>query len=450
MDSKINSLDFLSDTLGSYDPYSLRILVNKTYSEGLEGLSGIDSFNKRDFATLFHEFVHQLQNTSSIVGFQQFNAMVSVWHNTRNISYDSCDDESAYLRQEAVNILQAYPCHKNIGPQKKNLLDITKIENLEDIKKQEFTKQAIKISYSYNSSHFELQFGIGEFYESCADVLERFFCMKIKIDDNDFESNSIPYRIGESIAKEIYPECSDFRLIILLLTALQHASPHQMFIFLIHTYGKNFVDDEFVREECNKHVKDLVEINAKWIAKTSDMINKGFPFDDPYLGDVIKSFDSAINKNLNSRMVTPFIELDFLMEINEYNYKEKIKLFIKNAGGSLIYAKDQSNNSPGKVERIVIGNYESIYHNHKGWLTFNISLFLTMKNTKAIIAIETDHNEKYKCPVFIYCDHKNKIKNCNYCNATPYKYTQPLEGADNCAHQLALFKTDLRSHYRNG
>ncbi|CAM7492961.1 hypothetical protein WDR94_001412 [Citrobacter amalonaticus] len=449
MHNEINPLDYLNENLGSYDPFSLRIMINKTYSENIEESSGLDSFNKRDFATLFHEFTHQLQNTSSIVGFQQFNAIVSIWHNTRNISYDPNDKESAILRQESQRILQGYPCNKKDEPQKRGLLDIISIENLEDILKQKYTKKKLKITYSYNKSSFELSFGIGEFYESCAEILERFFCRKIKLYDNFFESNSIPYKIGESIAKKFYPECSDYCLIVLMLTALQHASPHQIFIFLVHAYGVLKLDEKTVREQCKDHVETLIKINKEWINKTGDVIENGFPFDDPYLGDVIKFFNLTIKNNLKKRIEHPFLELDFLMTIDEYNYKEKIESIIKNSGGSIIYAKDQSGNSLCDVEKIVIGDYTSIYHNQKAWLTFIISIFLTMRNSKTISITETDHFERYKCPAFLYCNHKNKTINAAFCEATPYKYPVAIEGADNCAHQLALYKTDLRNNNNN-
>lgn len=442
-----DNIDYLNGTLGSYDPYSLRILINKTYSENRKTSSGIHSFNKRDCATLFHEFVHQLQNTASIIGFRQFDSIVSMWHNTRNIKFAPNDEVSTRLRQETIEILKTYSSYKKDMPQKKGLLKISNIEKLDDIKKQIFTADPIKLHYSYNSSYFHFVFGIGEFYESCAHTLEEYFCTKIKFHNDVFEANSIPYKIGESIAKKIFPECSNLRLMILMLTALQHTSPHQMFIFLMCSYGSNQYDDEIIKKVCQEHVKELIALNNNWIAKTSDTVENGFPLDDPYLGDVIKSFNSSIKRNLNNRMFTPFLELDFLMELNELNYKDKLESFIETLGGSIIYTTDQSSHSSGEIEKIVIGDHQSIYNNHKGWLTFITSILLTKKNPIIIDATTLNKEEIYKCPAYLYCEHKNKQNNNLYCTKEPYKHPQALEGNDNCAHQLAVYKTDLKNHY---
>ena len=154
MDENIDLLDYLNNTLGSYDPYSLRILVNKTYSESNKNSPSIHSLNQRDCVTLFHEFIHQLQNTSSIIGFSQFNCIVSMWQNTRNIQFNIDDEVSNNHLQKTLQTLKKYVCYKNNTPQKSGLLDVFEIERFDDIKNQIFTDDAIKIHYSYNSSHF--------------------------------------------------------------------------------------------------------------------------------------------------------------------------------------------------------------------------------------------------------------------------------------------------------
>ncbi|MFD1260666.1 hypothetical protein [Entomomonas asaccharolytica] len=430
-------MDDLYQTLGSYDPYSLRIKINKTYREPSERGLGIDSFNKRDCATLFHEFIHQLQNTSSIVGFQQFNAMVSIWHNTRNIIYDPNDKESHTHRNEAIKILKYYQYYNNDKPQKNGLLKITSIGGVQEIAEQKFTNNPIKINYCFNDSKFELNFGIEEFYESCADALERFFCTRIKLDITpEFESDSIPYKIGESIAKKIHPECSDYRLIVFMLTALQHSSPHQCFVYLVNLYGNDQFTDEQIRGLCEKHTKELIEGNVTWIEDTKNILEIGFPLPDPCLGDVVKTFNNSINNNLNKRKVTPFVELDFLERIDENNFKEEIKLLIESFGGCIIYAIDQSGNLPPKPDKIVIGDSESNYHNnHKGWLTFIVSIYLAIKNK-----IEINYDGNYECPAILYCDHEYKSNNLAFCKKTPHKHPEASGNRDNCAHQLAKYK----------
>ncbi|MEI7410964.1 hypothetical protein [Pectobacterium aroidearum] len=444
MSDKFDFSDYLRNTLGSYSPYSLRIILNKTYSEDNEDLPGIDSFNKRDYVTLFHEFTHQLQNISSIIGFKQFNSIISIWHNTRNIAYDPNDTISNFNRDRAMTILQSYHCVDNNRPQKFGLLNITHIDGLDGIKAQKFTENPIKINYLYNDTDFSLTFGIGEFYESCADTLECFFAKKIKLHNNGSESTSIPYKIAESMAKKICPECSEFRLIILMLTSLQHAAPHQMLVFLMYTYGKIQCDDQVIKNKCEEHVKNLLDLNTVWAIEIGNMIDNGFPYKDPYLGDVIKSFNISIKENINNRKNSPFIELDFLMEINEINYKEKIKSFIESFGGSIIYAKNQFN----EMEKIVIGDCNSIYHNHKGWLTFNTSIAISSKKPLILNESNTINYEEYKCPVISYCDHENKINNYNFCEKSPFNHPQASEAENNCAHQLALYKTDLKNHYK--
>lgn len=443
MEDEILPTDYLNAKLGSYKPSALTIKINKTYSAISATGPGIESFNPRDYATLFHEFCHKLQNTSSITGFQFFDLITSIWHNGRNFTHDSNDVDSESLIINSASILNTYPLNKNKNLQKSKLLVIAKIHDIEIIMKQKYTREPVSISYIHNDSECELMFGIGEFYESCADALERFFCTKINHSDIFSDASSIPYKIGESIAKFFNPQCSDYRLIIMLLTSMQHASPHQIFILLSSLFGNQEIPDERVRYLCEEQARNLININKEWIVRTRKTIADGFPYEDPFLGDVFKSLSTSIEKNLRIRLEKPFFELDFLECITINNYKERLVHFIEDFDGCVIYVDDQSMELSGGYQKIIIGD-TSVFNQEREFMTFQCSIFLAINDLNE--CKKFNEKREYSCPVFDYCENMNKIEYQNICLNAPHNHPKADTHGNNCAFQLATYKYDLRNH----
>lgn len=443
MEDKILPTDYLNTKLGSYNPSTLAIKINKTYSAINAPEAGVESFNPRDCATLFHEFCHKLQNTSSITGFQFFDSITSIWHNGRNFIYDPTDKESENLIEDSTNALNTYPLNKNEVLQKSNLLRITKIHNIKTILNQDYTRSPVSISYIYNDSECNLNFGIGEFYESCADALERFFCTKINYHDDFSDASSVPYKIGESIAKYFNPQCSDYRLIILLLTSMQHAIPHQMFILLSESFGNPKFSDEQVRDFCGKAVQDLINMNKEWILHTKKIIDDGFPNEDPFLGDVFKLLSKTIEKNLSTRLKKPFFELDFLESITIDNYKEKLAHFIEDFDGCAIYVNDQSMELSANYQKIIIGD-KSVFNKEKEFMTFQCSIFLATKKLNEHKKL--NEKREYSCPVFEFCKNMNKSESQDICLKAPYLHPKASISSNNCPFQLAVYKYDLNNY----
>lgn len=442
MENEILPIDYLNLTLGSYHPSTLTIKINKTFSDMTTAGTGIESFNPRDCATLFHEFCHKLQNTSSIAGFQFFDLITSIWQNGRSFIYDSSDEVSNNSNLSAASILNTYPLNKNPTSQKRKLLTITKINNMEAITEQKYTREPVVISYIHNGSACELRFGIGEFYESCADALEKYFCAKINHHDIFSDADSVPYKTGESIAKFFNPQCSDYRLLILLLTSMQHGSPHQAFILLASIFHNPDTSDERIREICEIQARDFININRGWIAGTRDMIDRGFPREDPFLGDVFKSLSASIDKNITIRSEIPFLELDFLDRITEENYKEQLTCFIADFDGCVIYVDDQSMEPSGNYQKIVIGD-NSIFNQSKEFMTFQCSIFLGLKNYNDCMVIKQQID--YSCPVFSYCEDMKKTEHRHICLTAPHCHPKADIRGGNCPFQLATYKYDLNN-----
>lgn len=443
MKNEMLPTDYLNATLGSYNPSALAIKINKTQSTAMTTDAGIDSFNPRDCTTLFHEFCHKLQNTSSVIGYQFFNLITSIWHNGRSYNYDSKDEESKTSNTNAVTILNTYPLNKNKKIQKRNLLEIRKIHNIEVIEGQNYNSDPVAVSYIHNDSEFEFMFGIGEFYESCADVLERLFCEKINYSDDFSIADSIPYKTGESIVKFFNPQCSDYRLLILLLTSMQHSYPHQMFVMLSSLFNNPEIPDQIVREVCEEHARIFINSNKEWITLSKETLDNGFPYEDPFLGDVFKLINSSIEKNLSMRAENPFFELDFLDRITENNYKDELVHFIECFGGCIIYVDDQSRELSIGYQKIVIGE-NSVFNQEKEFMTFQCSVFLAAKNINGYSVSNVE--KEYACPAFNYCENMNKTKNKNHCLTAPHNHPKVDATSNNCPFQLAAYKYDLKNH----
>ena len=69
--------------------------------------------------------------------------------------------------------------------------------------------------------------------EGSAYFLEKYFCKKLGINNQDDITPSIPYKLAEAIGFYYNNSISETRTIGVMLTALQHVQPHKAYIELM-------------------------------------------------------------------------------------------------------------------------------------------------------------------------------------------------------------------------
>ncbi|EPL4522792.1 hypothetical protein QCK34_000071 [Enterobacter asburiae] len=455
---------FNSMGLGSYNPVSMRVSVSKTNDEKRVGDNKLSQLNDFDCTTLFHEYIHHLQNVSTITGLQHHDLQISMWHNARCYIFDKShkkDDApvSKKLALDAMHKTFEYRnSNKNILNSKDTLI-LKKIENLSLlISAMSGTNgtvdfNPVKLSFIQGGNVVSVNFGIFEFQESAANYLEGVFCEKILQPPDRFLVDNVPYKIIHALKLHYAPNSDNEALLPIILTALQSTVPHKMFIYLLYSLIARekskctckeicYCDKKLdVREECEVYARKLISLQDVWVEKVRNQIFDGFPKEDVNFGDILKKITNSIISKVEKRKSNPFIEIDFLKKINHLNFRDEFYHFISENGGCGYYLTDSFSGNDTFLEPNIVGEKVVFNYNNIGWLTFEAAFHYT----KLHYFYDSNNNIELKtpttigkCPLECYCDHKNRLPH----NCTPQETSSLIEN-ENCAYQLAIIKTQL-------
>lgn len=424
--------DELNSNLGSYSPFFLRIKV----------LELIDDYKSFEDVAFFHEYMHHLQCVSTIIGLSHLNSLVCLWHSIRNIVQDNDDLASKEQFYIAARNLKYHEVNNKL-PRIKS--DIT-ISSIEDFSEQEPTQEPVKLKALLGGEELNINFGILEFFESLAYILECLFSRKIDVKDvGYFSPATIPYKLGLSIGYFLNKNYSKSNLAMIMLTAIQHPCPHREFILLARNLAACDISDDILEEKLSDASNVLITQQTEWISSVKLEVYNGFPCDDPLFGNIIKSLFQISISNIDKRKVTPFDELRFIGAINS---KEDYLLmrddFIKSWGGCMSVTES----STGDTRRGNIGTQDSIFSNTRAWEVFQttihyIKLYFDIHSESVSYSLQ--ENLKSKCPLFCYCSHGNKVNNPNICANNPWSHPTPNDDESDCPYQLAVYKTDLKN-----
>lgn len=450
--------------LGNYNPVSMRVRINKTHSEEIAKHEVFNELNDLDCTTLFHEYIHHLQNTSTITGIQHLDLQVSMWHNTRCYMLDAnCMPEDAIIsKQLAIGAILKAEEYKDSNKQlSKSTRDIVvnEVLHLDKIKKQmdglslDELYSPVVLNCKQDENNISVKFGIFEFQESSANFMEGVFCEKINQQIDKLGINHVPYKLIQAIQIYLFPKCKQETLLSIILTALQHVTPHKMFIKLLHDIAKreeaickckiecHCSSQIGVREECEDYARKLLRSNLDWAMACKKQIYKGLPNQDKHFGDLIKIIISSILDKIQIRCENPFPEIDFLKSINPENFRCELEKFILKNGGCGYYVADHNLAEEEVLRPIIIGSVSSFNNNNMAWMTFEAAMHYTkhhyIKTDEAISIVHPGNIEL--CPLQKYCEHKSKVnKKCK-----PSQHQTATTEDASCAYQLAIFKTKL-------
>lgn len=429
-----------STSLGSYNPFFFKLVVKRTWNSELNEQSKFNEFSESETATLFHEFVHHLQNIASIPGLSHFSSLISIWHNTRIVSYDQNDNESASNLNMAYDNIKNYLCKKTSNKTTKSIMScqVNKINQPID------NLAPIKISVMIEEQSLDIDFGIADFFESSAYELENFYRKQIGLENIDDLTPTIPYKIGRGICKMYIPELDEVTFIKILLTSSQHASPHKAFICLLQEINEIGITGN-LDKILELNLTKLIGINSEFIEKVKGSITSGFPMEDYIFGDVIKSIFEVIDGNIKKQFLSPFPELEFLLSVNKDNYKEKLEELIDSFGGCVIYRDSGIDTSIEDNKIYFVESKNSAFKHERGWKVLQAAIdYSLIHYTPSTKKVAKPH-AKHMCPMHPFCDHTFNINKNEYCNVSPWLHPGPVDDGNDCPYQLAVYKTDLKN-----
>ncbi|MFP9460374.1 hypothetical protein AB6D30_08730 [Pectobacterium brasiliense] len=427
-------------TLGSYSQLFLKIKVGLLYDEKHNEQRSHYEFHGPEIAIFFHEFIHHIQNISSIIGLSHLDSTISFWHNVRNCIEDHSDENSLnYINLAFKNIK-----HYRINNDRNKKIHLPKIISIEEVHHNSVDLEPIIIKLKEDESDIEIKFGIAEFFESSAYSLEQFFRRQVNIANSSDETPAIPYKIGESIGKYYNPNLSEKTLIMLMLTALQHGSPHKAYITLAKQFSTLDLRDDDAHTILADHTASLIKSNSKWMEGVINQIKSEFPLKDPVFGDLVIELFESSKEMIERRISQPFAELVFLNNVKPDNLSQKLTEFINLFGGCLVYRDTGLNGSEENPENksFAIGGDLSIFKNSRGWDVFQTSIHYSLlhirENHGDIIVSSPVDNAK--CPIFLTCSHGNKKSEMVKCTSRPWQHETAKGDGNDCAYQLAVFK----------
>lgn len=450
-----NLILYSNNGLGSYSPRKMNIELKKKFDEFCRPYRN-DTLSDEELSIFIHEFVHHIQKTASVIGLLHFDATIGLWHSIRNYIYDAPEKKDLNSIDKAIEILSYWNSNNQDEYRSLDQIEILEIHDVTLNENLECIKQA---PFRITCSHGDIFFGLHEYLECAAFIIERTFCKVAKIPFN--ESNAIPYKIMDAIITHHNLSFTDSDLISIVLTSLQHATPHYQFYGVIKQLDasqyrkigevekKDNLEAIFVN-----HCQDLLEINKSFILDTTKKITNGFPINDTH-DNAIKKVLANINSNLEKRLDTPFFELDIIRSINHENVRAKLYEMVVYFGGCPILKKDPDKQD-GELGESVIREYGEngslvtsnnddleIFRAMQHYTESHITIF---SGERKIISPEENHNQKSKCPAYSYCQDKKRSENQQTCQNMPWTHPQD-EVKSFCNYQIAVYKTLLKNAY---
>ena len=227
-------------SLGFYLPNFFRLHISIDNS--------IKDFNKLsdlDFSVFFHEYVHFLQNITTLYGLENIHVTVEYLRYANNFIVKRSKQNFAIpIEPDPSNsdnvFLNRYLCQLTYG-------DVNEF-NIKEISNYELTSFPIDILNSpihqvevadvkfvdINGEEKIFTFGACCIMESMAYLLEQLTCKKYK------KSPDIPYQSAELIVKHIYPDFGENKLNILALCdiSLGISNPAEYFVLTLEDWKK--------------------------------------------------------------------------------------------------------------------------------------------------------------------------------------------------------------------
>lgn len=317
---------------GMYQPGSFILEMDKRLYESEE----CSQFSKEEMATLTHEYVHYLQDCSTVNGilqFQntakmlQFNIAIAQRQEKVHLPIDleQYESQNAYIKSELMSFYEGDRLEKKIHHINKIQLEEEELikeilEKNSDYKDVKSTK--VKIYYDDNCN--PTTFGNKYVMESMAYLIER-YCFEAEERKREF-----PYNACEMLCKEVYPdllENPECMALLCELSLMYEDSGNSFYNLLVHLKNKNLGSLKY--DEMKKYLTKMMKnrcAELKNIQKSiTEDINRMFPPNMPNMGVVNVYVSSIYEFGIERRSKELFFISDIFMCKNPV---EKLKEWI--------------------------------------------------------------------------------------------------------------------------
>lgn len=418
-----------------------------------ENLTGLQT--PQEVGIFFHEWMHYLHNTYTLLGLVTFNHTIGLWKTFR-WSYDDKGISGTTALSEGnmktlADILKHWeylrmsktpPNLSSIDDSQFDfsILSFDKVETLKmDSQSLHHIKCTVQLSKS-DARHetFDTLIGTPEIIENLAWLIEDKLVFRFR----EFvpPANSFPYHAIEILARHLeIPDDKD-TLIRCMIAALQTIDPPGALLEIFHQIKecqKQNVSIEFF--VTNWLVAQFNE-NKLFIDTIFDRINIDFPIDEP-IGLGIKEFANKLKKNLEVRKQNPFFELEIVntpnLDIDTLN--EALKKY------GCCYLLQECSGQEDVIERDKLYEFATSQHD-TNWQVFHAALKfirLHIRNTNFISLEKIIPSASNMCPFYTTCAQSLRLEDNLVCKTKPWESEKwyKTKKVDYCWYATAVCKT---------
>jgi hypothetical protein len=424
----------------------LNVLLNPDDPEKFETAEQIGVF--------FHEWIHYLHNTTTLLGLSSFNSSVALWHLFRNTYKDGVAGGSDYLPKEEqeyltkiLNVIEKI-YFSNVHDERRLLntisfesLEMIDVKPLEDPIIREMHTLQCKLKERGYDSEYVIFVNTHEIIENVAALLEHRLVTKLK--GSPLPTPIVPYRIIELIAQPY--NLNTEQLICCMLATLQTPSPPSVLLETFELANNAILSGQSPIEALKEFTLLQIKTNENFISDTRSFITESFPVDE-FIGNGLKKVFNKIEQNITvHRRENPFFEISIIDQICVdvgNNFNDAIK---KYDGCAVLIERSGKFDD---VERDVM--YEFINSDHStDWHIFHAAYFFIGSHINKIKKSFVSHNEvkAHTCPFYTSCTLELRQTESSICKKTPWQsetwsgWQQPNK--DTCWYGVAVRQTRL-------
>ena len=259
---RIMLFDINSIVEGRYYPGTFILGIDKSFYEGMR----YDSFSRAEMATLTHEYIHYLQDISTLQGLQlfeyraklfQLNIAIVQSEQSVHIPIDleNCGIPNAYAQKELLSFFEGGRLEKKIHHI--NKIQIEKEELLDEILEinSDYKGESIsQVSIYYNDEKYPTILGYHYIVESMAYLVER-YCF-----DAEERTREFPYNVCEMVCEIVCPELLSHPECLVAICELSLMHEHSGMHFYLTLKHLKDTRIDFTNIDVLKHYLDYTMI----------------------------------------------------------------------------------------------------------------------------------------------------------------------------------------------
>lgn len=445
-----------TNVLASYEPDLMVIKINKDFKPLSNEDGEIVPFkNFEEISIFFHEWIHFIHNSSTLIGLTLFNSYIGLWKIFR-FTYAGGQPVEVELNEDLKIQLKNLIEFKNairLGSKEQRLIN-KKIKDISISGTELFTQGNSEFKYSFIKSKVLIKHKDGyvdtidvdikthEILENCAFLLEK----KIALGEleeaclDDDSTQILPYRIVELVIESRISGLSFNEKICCMIASLQSPNPPEALDCILTL----IIDSKSCEEAKNMQVIDVVKLwsdsqikyNQMFIKIFSQYIEESFPVDEP-IGNSIKNVVKTFIKNISFREEDAFFELKIIDECRRdiSKFDEAIR---KYKGCTIIKV---NSGDEDLIEKDIMYSFVNSAQT-EDWQVFYsaihfIKVHMMPNGSKRSSIIRA------KCPFYTVCSIKLRKDNPEICAQTPWKSEeiQKLEKQGLCWYATGVQQT---------